>query len=338
MEGVNSNIYSRNWNFVIKPLKAQSTTITHLRCCAYDTHKINVYYLVCFSFVKDGVLYLKPTLTTDEYEEDVLYRGAIAEPGCNMDPCVSYAGEDIALPIQSARIRTINSFSFLYGRVEVRAKLPRGDWIWPAIWMKPRHNEYGPWPSSGEIDIMEARGNKKLTTAAGVSQGVDTIGATLHFGLNSSYNIWRRTHWELSIADSGRDFADDFHVFGLEWTAEHLNFTIDGKLIGSRGVPPGGFWSLGGFDKIEGVHNIWKSGKPMAPFDKKFFLILNVAVGGNFFTDGWYNSPHPKPWNRSSPHPMQDFWEHRDWWLPTWDEEDISLKVDYVRVYCYDCE
>jgi hypothetical protein len=70
----------------------------------------------------------------------------------------------------------------------------------------------------------------------------------------------------------------------------------------------------------------------------QFFLILNVAVGGNFFTDGWYNSPHPKPWNRSSPHPMRDFWEHRDWWLPTWDEEDISLKVDYVRVYCYDCE
>jgi hypothetical protein len=70
----------------------------------------------------------------------------------------------------------------------------------------------------------------------------------------------------------------------------------------------------------------------------QFFLILNVAVGGNFFTDGWYNSPHPKPWNKSSPHPMQDFWEHRDWWLPTWDEEDISLKVDYVRVYCYDCE
>jgi beta-glucanase (GH16 family) len=66
-----------------------------------------------------------------------------------------------------------------------------------AIWLKPQKDEYGSWPSSGEIDIMEARGNKKLTTAAGVSQGIDTIGATLHFGLNSSYNIWRPTHWEL---------------------------------------------------------------------------------------------------------------------------------------------
>jgi hypothetical protein len=68
---------------------------------------------------------------------------------------------------------------------------------------------------------------------------------------------------------TGRDFSDDFHVFGLDWTEEYLNFSVDGKLIGSRGIPPGGFWKLGGFDKIPGVKNIWKDGKPMAPFDKK---------------------------------------------------------------------
>jgi hypothetical protein len=70
----------------------------------------------------------------------------------------------------------------------------------------------------------------------------------------------------------------------------------------------------------------------------QFFIILNVAVGGNFFPDGLYNSPHPKPWSRTSPHPMQDFWERRDWWLPTWDEEGRAMKVDYIRVYCYDCK
>jgi len=58
-------------------------------------------------------------------------------------------------------------------------------------------------------------------------------------------------------------------VFGLDWTEEYLNFSVDGKLIGSRGIPPGGFWKLGGFDKIPGVRNIWENGKPMAPFDKK---------------------------------------------------------------------
>jgi hypothetical protein len=65
-----------------------------------------------------------------------------------------------------------------------------------AIWLKPRYNDYGLWPASGEIDVVETRANKKLTNAAGVSQGIDTMGATLHFGLNSSYNIWRPTHWE----------------------------------------------------------------------------------------------------------------------------------------------
>ncbi|CAG2066282.1 unnamed protein product, partial [Timema podura] len=106
------------------------------------------------------------------------------------------AGQDIMLPIQSARIRTLGSFGFLYGRVEVRARMPRGDWIWPAIWMKPVDNEYGAWPSSGEIDLVEIRSNRKLRSSQGLSQGVDRMGATLHFGVNSSYNIWRPTHWE----------------------------------------------------------------------------------------------------------------------------------------------
>lgn len=59
----------------------------------------------------------------------------------------------------SARLSTINSHSIKYGRVEVVAKLPRGDWLWPAIWMLPVNDVYGAWPASGEIDIMEARGN-----------------------------------------------------------------------------------------------------------------------------------------------------------------------------------
>jgi len=57
-------------------------------------------------------------------------------------------------PVMSGKLTTVNSFSFTYGRVEVRAKLPKGDWLWPAIWCLPRYNEYGEWPASGEIDIM----------------------------------------------------------------------------------------------------------------------------------------------------------------------------------------
>jgi hypothetical protein len=66
-----------------------------------------------------------------------------------------------------------------------------------AIWMKPVENFYGGWPASGEIDLMEARGNRNLRTAKGVSMGIDRISSTLHYGPNASYNIWRPTHWEM---------------------------------------------------------------------------------------------------------------------------------------------
>lgn len=65
-------------------------------------------------------------------------------------------------PVKSARIRTVNSFAFRYGRVEVKAKMPSGDWLWPAIWLMPKYNTYGVWPASGEIDMVESRGNKDL--------------------------------------------------------------------------------------------------------------------------------------------------------------------------------
>jgi beta-glucanase (GH16 family) len=99
------------------------------------------------SFVKDGVLYLQPTLTADNIGEAALKSGVYSLwGGSPADLCTSNqfygcertaGGTNIINPIQSARLRTVNSFNFKYGRVEVRAQLPKGDWIWPAIWMLP---------------------------------------------------------------------------------------------------------------------------------------------------------------------------------------------------------
>jgi beta-glucanase (GH16 family) len=66
----------------------------------------------------------------------------------------------------------------------VKAKIPSGDWVWPAVWMLPEENVYGNWPSSGEIDIMESRGNRKLLDKKGINIGSDQVGATLHFGVS----------------------------------------------------------------------------------------------------------------------------------------------------------
>jgi beta-glucanase (GH16 family) len=122
------------------------------------------------SYVKDSVLYLKPTYTEDYIGTQQLNTGDINIWGSSpADACTANnfygcernagASGNVVNPVRSARLRTVNSFAFQYGRVEVKAKLPRGDWLWPAIWMLPKNNEYGNWPSSGEIDIMESRGN-----------------------------------------------------------------------------------------------------------------------------------------------------------------------------------
>ncbi len=120
------------------------------------------------SFVRDGRLYIVPTLT-----EDVIgSNNVLGSPpfvynitGCtdaNATNCgaVSNASANAVIPpVMSARIHTRGHYAIQYGRVEITAKLPRGDWLWPALWMLPVDDKYGPWPRSGEIDIMEARGN-----------------------------------------------------------------------------------------------------------------------------------------------------------------------------------
>ena len=93
---------------------------------------------------------------------------------------------------------TEDSFSFTYGTVETRAKMPKGDWLWPAIWMKPTDNKYGPWPRSGEIDIVEVRGNNNFT-CVDKPFGRQRAGQTIHWGPSSAGNKFSMTHYEKLI-------------------------------------------------------------------------------------------------------------------------------------------
>ena len=288
------------------------------------------------SFVRDGVLYLKPTLTTDLVGESSLMNAEINLWGsAPADQCTGNAfygcqragggGGNILNPIQSARIRTARSFSFKYGRVEIRAKLPKGDWIWPAIWMMPRWNAYGSWPASGEIDIMESRGNGPSYTGG----GYNTYGSTLHWGPDYARNSYTKTHGEYEL--SGSNFADDWHIFGLKWDESGIYTYVDNESNRVMSIPfTESFWDRGQFEST-GAHNPWANRPNAAPFDQKFYLILNVAVGGtaNFFPDGVGG----KPWNNDDPHAVNAFWNARDQWLPTWKGDDTAMKVDWIRVY-----
>ncbi len=150
----------------------------------------------------------------------------------------------------SARLRTLGKGDWTYGRVEIRAKLPQGQGIWPAFWMLPSNNVYGGWPRSGEIDILETVGHEP-----------DRMYGTIHYGgAPPDDNTFSGTG--LSLPDG--TLTGDFHEFVLEWDEGELRWYFDGEQYA--------------------VRNDWYTtgGAFPAPFDQEFHLLVNLAVGGDW--------------------------------------------------------
>jgi beta-glucanase (GH16 family) len=145
----------------------------------------------------------------------------------------------------SARIKTALKGDWTYGRFEARIKLPKGAGLWPAFWMMPTDSYYGTWPKSGEMDISEMIGAKPTNSFG-----------TLHYGTSSTDHQYRGADFYLN---SGT-YADGFHTFAIEWQAGVVRWFVDDNLyntIRSTDIAP----------------YAW-------PFDKRFYIILNLAVGG----------------------------------------------------------
>ncbi|KAF9925062.1 hypothetical protein FBU30_005111 [Linnemannia zychae] len=292
------------------------------------------------TFVRDGIFYIRPTLTEYRIGARALREGGVldfwgSDPGTQCTGNYDYgcfrvagAGGNILNPIQSGLVRTVESFKFRYGKVEVRAKMPKGKWIWPAIWMLPAHYQYGSWPASGEIDIVESRGNGPEYPGG----GYDKMASTLHWGPSYEFNRYEMTHAEYTLPP-GRTFADDFHVFTLDWTPQGIKTYVDGNIL--LDVPFDNMFEKGQFPPW--IDNLWANSNA-APFDQEFYLIMNVAVAGTagYFPDGVGG----KPWSDKSEHAVNEFYAAKDDWYPTWGPEDgldRAMAVDYVRVYRNDC-
>jgi beta-glucanase (GH16 family) len=145
----------------------------------------------------------------------------------------------------SARMRTKMKGDWTYGRFDIRAKLPYGQGLWPAIWMLPTDWEYGGWPLSGEIDIMELLG-----------QETDKVYGTIHFASGTGNH--QQSGGSTTLAKG--TFAGDYHTFSVFW--DTTGFT----------------WYVDGVNYFTTMHQ--------KPFDKRFHILLNVAVGGD-----WPGSP-----------------------------------------------
>jgi len=192
---------------------------------------------------------------------DLLHIKAIREDvtGPSMlDDASNYSPDDTSGSgsYTSGRLRTVNKGDWKYGRFDIRAKLPYGQGTWPAIWMLPTDNAYGGWASSGEIDIMEVV-NLKVG-------GEDRIYGTLHYGDNYPNNVYSGENYRLSEGDG----SDDFHVYSLEWEEGEIRWYVDGDHYATQ--TSAGWYSMAALDD------------PHAPFNQRFHLLLNFAVGGDW--------------------------------------------------------
>ncbi len=166
----------------------------------------------------------------------------------------------------SAKLTTNNLFSIRFGRVEVKAKMPEGQGLWAAIWMLGDNINLIDWPGCGEIDIAEILGNE-----------TNKMYSTLH------YTDGENSHGEIQESHelSNTTFSNSYHIFSIDWTPENIGFSVDG--VEMQQVP------------IE---------DDMKEFLRSFYLVLNVAVGGN-----WPGSP-----DNSTTFPQ-------------------TMLVDYVRIF-----
>jgi len=170
----------------------------------------------------------------------------------------------------SARLKTRKRdgsplFVKQYGRFEFRAKVPWGKGIWPALWLLPQDDSYGPWAASGEIDVMEIVGEKPTQVLG-----------SLHFG--SGFPARELVTHVKALPEGGA--VSDWHVYAVEWEPGEIRWLLDGVVWASQSH----WWScsktrdgVGVAAKRSSDLNPWP-----APFDQGFYLLMNVAVGGNF--------------------------------------------------------
>ncbi|KAI1261661.1 concanavalin A-like lectin/glucanase domain-containing protein [Xylariaceae sp. FL1019] len=287
-------------------------------------------------YVENGHLFIKPTLQdADLINKDttinLLKDGtctSTAWADCVASTNTTTGNSSIVPPTKSGRITTKKGATIKYGRVEVTAKLPQGDWLWPAIWMLPVKDTYGAWPASGEIDIVESRGNN-YTYAQG---GNNIISSTLHWGPDSTNDGWWRTNVKREALHT--TYSKGFNTFGIEWSQKYMFTYVNTRLLQVLYTSFNqDLWTRGNFPEADAngtrYTDPWNTGRANTPFDQEFYLILNVAVGG---TNGWFeDGGSGKPWLDGSTNAKKDFWDAQDTWYPTW--KNPAMEVSKVAMW-----
>ncbi|KAH8315614.1 hypothetical protein KR059_006116 [Drosophila kikkawai] len=254
------------------------------------------------SFVKEGNLHIVPTVAS-EVKEGSFKLGdrctAVESPDteCNIAQNTFYT---IKPPVFSAQIHTRDSFSFKFGKIVVRAKLPKGDWLFPYLMLQPV-STYAESHYAKQLRIAYARGNANLRT----KQGEDISGNHLYGGMV----VWHHGRAVQFTKDqvSTAHYGDDFHNYTMIWQRDKITLMVDEEIYGEL------------YD-----------GLPY--FNEKCFIIFGVTVGGFLNFDDSVLDKDVKPYKNREPRAALSFWKQRDAWAPTWGRQSAMI-IDYVRVY-----
>ncbi|XP_053951787.1 gram-negative bacteria-binding protein 3 [Anastrepha ludens] len=244
----------------------------------------------------------------------------------NTDECVrdGAAQHYITIPpFISAQFSTKDHFTFKYGRVEIRAKLPRANWVFPQLWLQPKDNKYGSDNyQSGQMRIaFTCINDTQMHLFGGV--------------VVNAKRPWRMDKMCAFPNEEALDLGNEFHTYTLLWTEKEISVSVDGKTYCTFN-PKNTDEALANLrvdDQELPNSGLLKSGTKLAPFDQEFYITLGYGIGGvNDFEDSLYGWEPEKPWQNTSPRGMGSLLKkvERDFdnWL-----ENGDLRIDYVKVY-----
>ena len=238
------------------------------------------------AFIENGVLNIVAI-----NEKSTGYSTQDGQPGVS--------GQEVTREYTSARLTTQEKADWTYGRFEIRAKLPSGQGVWPALSLLSADRPYRVWGTSGEIDILEAI-NLKAEDENGALE--NRVHGTVHYR-HVRNNKFSGTSYRLP---GGTNPADGFHTYALEWEEGEIRWYVDGFHYATH-FEEGWYSATSGLDPETG-ELIWFEGLRDTPFNSDFFFIMNLAVGGN-----WPEGQNEKGVD-SSVFPQ-------------------TFEIDYVRVY-----
>ena len=307
-------------------------------------------------YLSNSNLYIVPTLSSQDTSTNFSLPDCTSQTDCTSNQIP---------PIASARIHTKSKKSLRFGRIFIRAKLPTGDWLHPRIYLLPESDDpYGSFPASGFIDILNARGNDMNYDA----QGANFVRAAVGYG--PLLTVQNQIFGWVGRKRGGL-FGEQFHDFVLEWDEKFIRVYVDKRTQPMLEIPIGpissnpfaspssfyfpssksinkpSFWDKASFPKtvhnstdgISGTEivlpNPYQNASYAAPFDQKFYLVLDLGVGGT--KQGWFpDGVGGKPWldGQSGEAAMRSFERDRERWLTTWPEVGGRLERA-LRMYVF---